>query len=206
MKKNIHLSEIIMNSFFITIAIACDLLSKSFVFLKMSFFFAGVMGKIFKISFLILLCSGFLLGFRNGFLVCLSYSFFHLIKSIPFLIEMKKVLLWSDLKLLSSCILDYILPNLIISLSGFLYSSKKNNIIMKKNIIRILLIICCSRMLFYFLSGYYIYFSCYPQYKDHFFWFCLIYSFFPCFLSFFISIIFLFFLLKSKIKTLFEFE
>ncbi|MDO8168146.1 hypothetical protein [Candidatus Phytoplasma melaleucae] len=205
-KKNL-LNKIFMISVFVSMTIFMDFFSNILMpFLKMP-----LGGQFFKISFIILFLSGFLEGFLVGFIVCLCYAFYHLCKGYLSLLGMHETLQLNISSLMISCIFDYVLPDLFISVSGFFHNKKMTHITNKKNILASTIIISFFRMIFFLISSYYVYskhiISAFPVLfarlpfewclNSKLFFLCFCYCFLPCFVNCVIGIIFLIFILPK---------
>ncbi|MFR0367783.1 hypothetical protein [Candidatus Phytoplasma palmae] len=213
--KKVILQKIIIISFFASLAIIADLFSSFFLpFLTIPF---G--GKLFKISYVILYLSGLFFNFSVGFFVCLFYSLFHLTKAfMRILLVATSIVKLSILEFILSCFLDYLMPDLIISLSSFCSSGqKKNTKNIKKNILFITAIINVLRFICFFISGYYIYASkvdltnisnfwiflkIFPPQK-YLFIYCFIYNLIPCLISYVIICFFIIYCIP-QLKNVFD--
>ncbi|KXT29274.1 thiamine transporter family protein [Candidatus Phytoplasma oryzae] len=209
------LRRIIIVSIFISLAIISDFFSEIFIFFQIPY-----IGKIYKFSFIILFLSGFILGFKEGFLVCLFYSFFHLGKFFFKLIFLNQIFDFDCYELTLTCLLDFFLPDIVISFSGIKNLKKKKNNFSHKNIVKLMIIISFLRLLFFFLSAYLVYYdkitflfnqSLWKKYyffglsnKNKILLFCYGYCcFLPVLVNFFISIFFILFF-NSRFKKYFR--
>ncbi|MBP3059461.1 hypothetical protein FEF22_001545 [Texas Phoenix palm phytoplasma] len=213
--KKVILQKIIIISFFVSLAIISDLFSSFFLpFLTIPF---G--GKLFKISYIILYLSGLFFNFSVGFFVCFFYSIFHLIKAfIRILLITSSIVRLSIFEFILSCFLDYLIPDLIISLSSFCCSNEKNdNQSINKNILFITAIINILRFLCFFISGYYIYafkidltnisnfwsfLKIFPP-QEYLFTYCFIYNLIPCLVSYIIVCFFIIYCIP-QFKNIFD--
>ncbi|WAN63416.1 hypothetical protein RS022_05520 [Candidatus Phytoplasma rubi] len=137
------LYKIIITSFFISISILIDI------------FFSIFEIKFFKLTLVIIFLGGYFLGFLNGLIICIFYTLWHLTRSFYSFTILAQSLNFNNTQIFFSILLDYILPNLIISLSG-LFFYKKNHQIIKKFFLCFLLI-NFLRMLSTSLSSIFIY-------------------------------------------------
>ncbi|AYJ01485.1 hypothetical protein CWO85_03205 [Candidatus Phytoplasma ziziphi] len=139
--KRTSLYKIIDTSFFISISILIDI------------FFSIFQIKFFKLTLVVLFLGGYFLGFLNGLIICIFYTLWHLIRSFYSFTILAQSLNFNNTQIYFSIFLDYILPNLIISLSGFCFY-KKNN---QKEFFLFFLLINFLRMLSTSLSSIFIY-------------------------------------------------
>jgi hypothetical protein len=161
------LRKIIINSIFISMSIVLDYFQKWFLpFLTLPF---G--GQIFKLSFVVLFLSGFVLGFTNGLIVNCFYAFFHLLKSYSYIISTKNNFDLTWFYFLLTLLFDYLFYDLSISLSGIFYKPNFNQSNNKKTIFISLFIVIFLRVFSTSVSTYLIFFQrINPSQKDLFFW------------------------------------
>ncbi|MDO8030196.1 hypothetical protein OC709_01550 ['Planchonia careya' phytoplasma] len=148
------LRKVILVSYFLSLVIFIDL-----VFGKVltSFLHLPLGGQVFKISLVILCLSGIYNSFSIHLLICCLYAVFHLIKSYNFLISLNQIFLFNKIQLFISCIFDYILPDLLMSLVGVFINKKVFIIKNKKNIFFSLLLVYSLRSCCFFISSYWVY-------------------------------------------------
>ncbi|MDO8024031.1 MAG: hypothetical protein Q8762_01875 [Pigeon pea little leaf phytoplasma] len=153
LSNNFILRKVILVSYFLSLAIFIDLVGK---FLT-PFLNLNLGGQIFKFSLVILCLSGIYNNFSTHLLICGLYSAFHLIKSYNFLLSLDQLFLFTKMQLLISCIFDYILPDLLLSLVGVFIDKKKFIAKNKKNIFFGLLLVYFLRSFCFFISSYWVY-------------------------------------------------
>ncbi|WP_304514388.1 hypothetical protein [Candidatus Phytoplasma bonamiae] len=153
LSNNFILRKVISVSYFLSLAIFIDLVSKFLTpFLNLT-----LGGQIFKFSLVILCLSGIYNSFSTHLLICVLYSAFHLIKSYNFLLSLDQLFLFTKMQLLISCIFDYILPDLLLSLVGLFIDKKTFITKNKKNIFFGLLLVYFLRSFCFFISSYWVY-------------------------------------------------
>ncbi|WP_017192727.1 hypothetical protein [Italian clover phyllody phytoplasma] len=161
------LRKIIIISFFISMSIMLDYFQKWFLpFLTLPF---G--GQIFKLSFLVLFLSGFVLGFKNGLTVNCFYALFHLLKSYDYIISTKEIYRLGWFYFALTLLFDYLIYDLSVILSGLFYKNDFNQLKNKKTILISLFTVVVLRILSTSLSTYFVYFQrINPSQKNFFFW------------------------------------
>lgn len=162
MKKNI-LQKIIIISFFVGMTMLID-----YTFNKIFKFKIIVWGVVEKPHFniIVLFLAGYFLGFIKGFIVCCFYTIWHLNRSFSEYILIMNSLQFSKTQVFSSICLDYIIPDIIVSISGFCLSKKKNECSNKKMFFIFLLILILIRLSFFF-SIFFIYIPAMKKYEGY---------------------------------------
>ncbi|MDV3167062.1 MAG: hypothetical protein Q8784_01345 [Vigna little leaf phytoplasma] len=154
-KKNFTIKKIIITSLFIALACLSHELSKYlFIYpLKMPW------GRsLFQISVFILLLSGHLLGWKNSFIICFFYTIYHVMKSFShYLINNETLFNFEFNQKFGIILLDYIIPDLSISLYGLFYRADLKHLENKKRIAYNFFFVLFFRNFFYFCSSYFIF-------------------------------------------------
>ncbi|UQV27128.1 hypothetical protein H7686_0000735 [Candidatus Phytoplasma asiaticum] len=153
LSNNFILRKVVLVSYFLSLAIFIDLFSK---FLT-PFLCLPLGGRIFKFSLIIFCLSGIYNNFLTHLLICGLYSVFHLIKSYNFLLSLNQLFLFTRIQLFLSCIFDYIVPDLLLSLVGIFINKKRFIADNKKNIFLGLLLVYFLRSCCFFISSYWVY-------------------------------------------------
>lgn len=162
MKKNI-LQKIIIISFFVGMAILVDYTFNTIFKFKIMVW--GVAEKP-HLNIIVLFLAGYFLGFTKGFIVCCLYAVWHLNRSFSEYIFIMDSLQFSNTQVFSSIWLDYIIPDIIISISGFCLSKKKNECSDKKMFFIFLLMMILIRLSFFF-SIFFIYIPAMEKYESY---------------------------------------
>ncbi|WP_341266509.1 hypothetical protein [Candidatus Phytoplasma fraxini] len=171
--KQTFLQQIIIISFFITISVITDIFISSYI-------------RLFKLPLVIIFISGCLLGFPSVFLICCFYSFFHLIRSFSSWQPVMESLKLSFFQILLSVFLDYIFPDLIISISGFCFDKQKK-FFSNKRLFSVFLLINCLRLFSSFLSSFFIYSSSNERLANNILVFVFIHNLIPFILNLFLG-------------------
>ncbi|QTX03091.1 hypothetical protein LFWB_5250 [Candidatus Phytoplasma luffae] len=169
----------------------------SFVFLQFSSFISFV-----KLPLIIIFISGFLLGFKSTFVICVFYNIWHIFRSF-----MKITIYYGSFELTNneiilSLLLDYIFPDLIMSISGLFFVSEKKTLDNKKIFFILFIIIFLRHFSFYFSSCWIYAPKMIKQINEK---NVYIWSFWYNLAKFFLNFIFSFFIifyLKNKLKNL----
>ncbi|WP_323847605.1 MAG: hypothetical protein Q2306_01815 [Phytoplasma sp.] len=186
--KKTFLQKIIIISLFIAITMIIDFVLSPYI-------------KPLKLPLVIICIAGCSLGFPSVFIICCFYTFIHLTRSFYHWKSIMDILQLNYFQICFSVILDYIFPDLIISLSGFCFDKQKK-FFSNTRLFSFFLLINCLRLLSFFLSSLLIYANKNNNLKENIFIIAFIYNLLPFFLNLFVGGI-LFFYLKSKLKNIF---
>lgn len=206
MNKNLSLEKIIIISLFIALTYLANELSKIYL---LNFFKMPFGGYFFKFSLFLLLLSGFLLNWKHSLIVCLFFSFYHIFRSFPeFLTANKEIWKLNLSQNIWVIFLDYLLPDLSFSATGFFYHNALTKLKNKKTIACSIFITLFLRTFFYFCSSYFIFIDIIfkNSYKKDSFWiflykileyspflFCFIYNLIPFIISYIFSLMLIIF-------------